>query len=218
MALCPALRTLWEFIQAQIFTIPSAPGPIYPIFNLYHDSLPGVDSLEGPQIRRENLYHYLESFPRKPTALVLGEAPGWRGCRFTGVPFTSEAMLLSGELPFTGKPSSLRLPPHTETSAKIFWQVMRPYHPGFLAWNCLAVHPHQPGKPLSNRHPGRHEIRAHLGVLSELIRLLMPVQLIAVGKSAQYALAVLDLPARPVRHPSHGGAGQFRAGIQAALS
>ena len=53
--------------------------------NLYYG-----DSRES-NIRRENLRHYLSKMLKiKPTKLLLGEAPGYKGCGITGVPFSSE--------------------------------------------------------------------------------------------------------------------------------
>jgi len=46
------------------------------------------------QIRRENLQLYLEKMQKlNPSFLLLGEAPGYRGCRLTGIPFSSERIL-----------------------------------------------------------------------------------------------------------------------------
>ena len=42
-------------------------------------------------VRRKNLELYLSDLAsRKPTVLLIGEAPGYQGSRLTGVPFTSE--------------------------------------------------------------------------------------------------------------------------------
>jgi hypothetical protein len=38
-------------------------------------------------IRRDNLYLYFQQMvKRHPQLLLVGEAPGYRGCRLTGVP------------------------------------------------------------------------------------------------------------------------------------
>jgi len=179
------------------------------LFNLYYDLIPGVDLPRADQLRRENFYYYLASITEWPQYLVIGEAPGWRGCRFSGIPFTSEAQLVSGVLPFTGKQSSLRSYPNCESSATIFWRVMQPYHSQFLVWNCIPYHPHKLGVPLSNRSPTEAEVRNFAPSLDELISLLAPGQVIAVGKSAQKALTLLGIPCIAVRHPAHGGLKEF---------
>jgi len=69
--------------------------------------------------------------------------------------------------------------------------------------------PTHPGTQTSNRRPTRAEIEAGLPFLGELTE---GRRAIAVGRLAQ---AVLGDP--HVRHPSHGGAAQFRAGLIRSL-
>ena len=51
-------------------------------FNQYADS----------ELRRERLAHYLRE-RRRARVLLVGEAPGYRGARVSGIPFTSERQL-----------------------------------------------------------------------------------------------------------------------------
>ncbi len=45
-------------------------------------------------LRRQNLALYLQEMrERSPKVLLLGEAPGFRGMRITGVPFTNRTIL-----------------------------------------------------------------------------------------------------------------------------
>ncbi len=48
-------------------------------------------------IRRNNLALYLarmmELQTKRPSLMLIGEAPGYRGCLLTGVPFTSKAII-----------------------------------------------------------------------------------------------------------------------------
>jgi uracil-DNA glycosylase len=208
------LQPIWEWLQGDVFSLPLQAGGPRPLFNPYRGIDPALDRPRADQIRRENLRRYFECFNRWPEVLVIGEAPGWRGCRFSGVPFTSEGQL-NGKLPFCGSPSSLGDRLHTEATATVFWQVMRNYHPDFLAWNSFPFHPHRPGEPLSNRTPSPAEFRLGEDLLRRLISLLQPRQVIAVGKSAQSVLYRLGISAYPLRHPGHGGAKYFIAGMQA---
>lgn len=211
------LLPVWEWLDEEVFSLPGVPAGPKPCFNPYQGVDPMVDRPNADRIRRENLQGYLESFTHWPETLVIGEAPGWRGCRFSGVPFTSEAQL-SGALQFCGAPSSRGNRPHAEAAATIFWRVMTGYHPRFLAWNCLPLHPYLPGQPLSNRTPVVDEIRDAAEGLSELVALLRPRWVIAVGRSAQFALEHLGLEGAVVRHPGHGGAKAFAAGMRAIFS
>jgi hypothetical protein len=208
------LQPIWDWLEGDVFSLPVEACGERPLFNPYQGIDPAVDRPRADHFRRENLRRYLESFTPWPETLVIGEAPGWRGCRFSGVPFTSEAQL-SGGLPFGGSPSSLGDKPHVEATATVFWGVMREYYPRFLVWNSLPFHPHQSGQPLSNRTPSPGEI--HLGgeVLRRLVALLEPRQVIAVGNCAQSTLQRLGIVAIPIRHPGHGGAKTFEAGMRA---
>jgi uracil-DNA glycosylase len=208
-----ALDDVWRWLRERIFSAASTAT----LFNQYNGRDLKANIPESGRIRRGNLLNYLRSFPERPTFLLIGEAAGWRGCRFSGVPFTSEAQLCNDALPFSGQQSSSGRP-HRETTASVFWRVLFPYHPLFFAWNSIPFHPHEPGEPLSNRTPTRREIAAHAGLLSELVSLLKPTCTIAVGRSAESALNRIGAPSFYVRHPAHGGAKAFRTGIARGMS
>jgi uracil-DNA glycosylase len=207
----------WSFLEKTVFSAPGILEGNKPLFNQYHDTNPDFDLPQAALIRRANLFRFLDSLPERPPVFLVGEAPGWHGCRFSGVPFTSEAQLSSGGLPFQGHLSSHSGAPHAEASATIFWQALKAHHPQFFVWSGVPFHPYRPGQPLSNRTPSLQELRAYLPVLEEMIRLLSPKRVLAVGRQAQQALRWLDIPAQAVRHPSHGGAVEFKAGIEEAL-
>jgi uracil-DNA glycosylase len=207
------IQDIWDLLERSLFSKPSRGTNARPVFNLYKETNLKIEQVDGAKIRRANLYNYLVSFLEPPSVLIVGEAPGWRGCRFSGVPFTSESQLQSASLPFTGNPSSLRPKPYREASATIFWRVMAAYHPRFLVWNCVPFHLYRPGEPLSNRRPSNREIARYLPFLAHLISLLQPRRVAAVGRCAQWALNSISIPALPLRHPSHGGAVEFEQGI-----
>jgi hypothetical protein len=154
-------------------------------FNFYRDG-------EGAALRRERLTAYLE---RRAEAryLLVGEAAGYRGARASGVPFTSERQL-SGRAP-------------GEASATIVHRVLAELgvEEDVLLWNLVPTHPHHPGQPASNRAPTRVEVDASTAFLVELA---LDRAVVPVGR-----LASACLGGRYVRHPSHGGAAAFRAGL-----
>ncbi len=204
------LDDVWALLEEKVFPTPSSSL----LFNQYTNNELATDLPNGDHIRRKNLLGYLRSFYERPSILVVGEAPGWRGCRFSGVPFTSESQLSRDALPFDGQQSSLRTSPYEESTATIFWRQLLPYHPRFIAWNALPYHPHKQGNSLSNRTPNQQEISAYADLLSALVQLLKPNQIIAVGRSAEHAMGIMQMPAIYIRHPAHGGASSFRTGIQ----
>jgi uracil-DNA glycosylase len=141
------------------------------------------------ELRRARLGAYLESRATAPILLV-GEAAGYRGARVSGVPFTSERQL-------TGRGPA-------EASATIVHRVLAELGltDQVLLWNLVPTHP---GTATSNRRPRRAEIRQSerfLAVLAEG-RAVVPV-----GR-----LAHAELGGDYVRHPAHGGAAGFRAGL-----
>lgn len=208
------LIELWRFFQETVFTLPDSTASDRSACNFYHQELLGIDLPGAAEIRCNNLEAYVSSFSGRSQLLLVGEAPGWRGCRFSGIPFTSEAQLCSSELPFQGNKSSLSSKAFHEASATIFWDAMRPLHPDFFVWNALPLHPHQPGKPLSNRSPSRQEIQQGVYVLRQVVSLLSPHRIIAVGKSASIALELAGVEHMTIRHPAHGGARDFRKSIE----
>lgn len=50
------------------------------------------------QMRRENLGLYFKKMIElNPSFLLLGEAPGYKGCRLTGIPFSSERIVANNK-------------------------------------------------------------------------------------------------------------------------
>ena len=142
----------------------------------------------GAALRRERLAGYLEARGEAPL-LLIGEAPGYRGARVSGIPFTSERQL-TGQGP-------------AEATATIVQRVLAELGLAnrVLLWNVVPTHP---GTESSNRPPTRAEVAAGCRFAVELAD---GRQVIAVGRIAAAALG-----ARYVRHPSHGGLAEFREG------
>ena len=69
-------------------------------------------------------------------------------------------------------------------------------------WNAFAWHPHEPGKPYSNREPTPEELRKGLPVLRGVLSHFAGVPVVPVGRKAEETLMVLKVKAMPwVRHP-----------------
>ena len=199
----------WDLLKRQVFPQDSTDA----YFNPYKDRDSNLDTLTADKDRQGNLYQYLDNLSN-PNMIILGEAPGPWGCRFSGIPFTSEDQLCRGMFGFTGNQTSVNPQPYSERSATIFWEMMLPYMDRFLVWNCFPLHPHQPGDLLSIRTPTREEVKLFVDVLAEMINLLSPKMLVAVGRSAEQSLTRLGFRCTYVRHPSHGGAKAFKGGLE----
>ncbi len=198
---------------ADLPAIPSA-------FNPYLADMPGSET------RRHNLALYLRRMAdRVPRVFLIGEAPGYRGCRVTGVPFTSEAVLLADPAPFglfgiqAGFRGSADYPPACrEATATILWRVLGELDVLPLLWNAFPLHPHSSELPDSNRPPTSRELSIGRPAVEDLLALYDVDKVIAVGKKAAAALEHWGIPAAQVRHPGHGGKEAFRHGLIAALS
>lgn len=154
---------------------------------------------------------------QKPKTLLVGEAPGYRGCRLTGIPFVSPHILagLNERLNLANGRSLQTIAewPHIqrEASATIVWRTIEQWQPLPLLWNVFPFHPHQPNKPQSNRTPTTKEIALGRPFLNNLLVLFPEISLVAVGKKAANALSKWELAHTAVRHPAHGGVKQFQA-------
>lgn len=143
---------------------------------------------------RDRLRDYVEARCDAQVVLV-GEAAGYRGARVSGIPFTSERQL-TGSGP-------------AEATATIVHRVLATLgvEDEVLLWNVVPTHP---GSETSNRRPRRAEVEAASPFLDELTR-----GRVAIGVG-RLAAEVLDAPY--VRHPSHGGAAAFEAGLRQAFA
>jgi len=207
-------KKIWDLFKEKIFEGDSTEL----LFNQYKDNIPGLDLPNGAKIRRENLRNYLRGFNSPPRLLLVGEASGPWGCRFSGIPFTSERQLVDGSLPFKGRQSSTHSPPYLETSSSIFWGLLAGHYPDFFIYNVVPYHPHKRGLPLTIRRPNISEIKESLEALRCIIEILNPHKIIAIGRIAECALRRIGVEAIYVRHPSQSGASLFRRQMKIVLS
>jgi hypothetical protein len=190
------------------------------IFNQYREVDPTLDRPGAAAIRRRNLSRYLAAFADARFILV-GEAAGYAGCRFSGIPFTCEAQW-TGEtrLGWTRDlglaRSSAALDPWSERSASMVWDVLGD-RTDCVLWNAFPWHPFQAGDPLSNRRPGS-DLEDGLEVLRCLLALFPAAEAYAVGRVAEGALRRIGVDAPYIRHPSHGGKRKFQAGVRGLTS
>jgi hypothetical protein len=186
-------------------------------FNQYCDVHPDLDLLRGAEIRRRNLHCYLETFADARYILV-GEAAGYAGCRFSGIPFTCEMQLvgpeplewtrgLDGDLARSSTAEFLWV----ERSARIVWDALG-QRTDCVLWNAFPWHPFDGASLLTNRAPG-WDLNDGKEVLRCFLSLFPSAQAYAVGRVAQRALAAIGVDAPYIRHPSHGGKCKFVAGV-----
>jgi uracil-DNA glycosylase len=187
------------------------------VFNPWRECDPGTDvAADAPVVRRARLRAHLDC---DPLLLLLGEAAGYQGCHVSGIPFTSERLLLTGAIPRVAAPSarlSTRATPWSEPSATIVWGAL---HELGLAertilWNAFPWHPHRSGALQSNRTPTAAEVALGRPILGALLEAFPHVHVVAVGRKAETLLGNLGRVEAALRHPAMGGAGRFRTGLR----
>ena len=175
----------------------------------------------GSDVRRENLLLYLrQMLALRPDIMLIGEAPGYKGCRLTGVPFTSEAIAMNGVEThgLFGTARGYRRTGETaaamkEQTATIMWQAISRLPTPPLLWNAYPFHPFKQANPRSNRRPTLAELRVGAGFLGELLGLFQVREVVAVGNVAEAAAAEINIRCLKIRHPANGGKRAFNEGI-----
>jgi hypothetical protein len=148
--------------------------------------------------------------------LLIGEAAGYAGCRFSGIPFTGEAQIMGHDcLPWARElnmeQSSLN-GPWRERSGQIVWEAFAGRTDCAL-WNTFPWHPYA-GRPLSNRRPTRSELNQATEVLRCALDLFQGAKVYAIGRVSEAKLRETGIQASYIRHPAHGGKPRFVAGVQ----
>jgi hypothetical protein len=185
------------------------------VFNPWSDS----DPLDHQFQAGNRLARLKQHFDVNPRLLLIGEAPGYRGCHFSGVPFTNERLILEKQIPRVDPDGRLTIRdlPFSESSATIVWGMLHELGIAdhVVMWNAFAWHPYKTGKPESNRAPSESELRAGRHVLCGILEHFADVPVIPVGRKAEKILKQLDVKAEPwLRHPANGGAPSFREGLR----
>jgi hypothetical protein len=186
-------------------------------FNPYSDRCEVHDHLDAPKRRAAALSAMLRSAIREPIdAIWIGRDLGYRGGRRTGLALTDDVHIshhakrwnLVAERPTVGAAVA-------ERTAAVIWSMLEQIDARIFLWNVFPLHPHESDDPFTNRQHNAQERRAGEELLHELIGLLRPSRIVAIGNDAAAAAhRIADtVPVICVRHPSYGGQTQFLAQI-----
>ncbi|RYE08035.1 MAG: uracil-DNA glycosylase [Hyphomicrobiales bacterium] len=181
-------------------------------FNPYTDTCPQFDRLDAPAIRRNNLHAVLQAaVERGVSSIWVARDLGYRGGRRTGLALTDEANLghHSKLLQTAALRKSTEGPVVAERTAAVIWQMLLQINQPIFLWNVFPLHPHMANEPMSNRCHTRTERLAGRSVIDELMKLLQPQFVLAIGRDAQASLLELGIASEAVRHPSYGGQTEF---------
>lgn len=182
------------------------------IFNQYRES----------EIAKTNLTNYFNLMElNQPKILLIGEAPGYKGCRISGIPFTSGQIIANSPIFMKYRQSFhfTSIEDEKENSANAFYELFE-QHPelfnSLIMWNSYPFHPHKENLHETNRAPTTKELK----IGAEFIKLIIDIfninEIVPVGKKAEKVCKYLkDVVIHPaIRHPSFGGKPEFLRGMQ----
>jgi hypothetical protein len=188
------------------------------VFNPYSDRCEEYDTEDAPEKRSRALLALLTAAADvELDSLWIGRDLGYRGGRRTGLALTDDLHVadhaarwgVSIERATSG-------PMMAERTAAVIWKVIAQIGNPIFLWNVFPFHPYRPGQPFTNRSHTSKERKAGEELLFELISMLRPRRLIAIGNDAADITARL-LGGRHlthVRHPSYGGQRAFLTQIE----
>jgi len=188
-------------------------------FNPYADRCPVHDKPSAAKTRAKILRRLLAAAERQGVdSLWIGRDLGWRGGRRTGLAFTDDAHFAAHLARFgLGAARPTRGAPLAERTASVLWEALARIEGTVFLWNVFPLHPHPPGEPFGNRKHDARERAAGEEILRELIQMLRPRRIVAIGSDAAASASRVAPEAAlfPLRHPSFGGEARFRSEIAA---
>jgi len=190
------------------------------LFNPWKERCAFDSPFNAPEARLERLARHLDCNAK---LILVGEAPGYQGCRYSGIAFTSERLLLEGAIPRIDRIDhrlSTRERPFSEPSATIVWKALYQYGVAeeTILWNAMQLHPFMENNEWSNRTPTDDEIRLGSKALKLLRESFQEAVMVAVGRKAEAAMAQIGIQTNAaIRHPANGGAREFTEGLGKAL-
>lgn len=169
-----------------------------------------------------NLQQYfqcMDTFPASKRILLVGEAPGHRGCGVTGIPFTSGAAFQVGQHPLLKQLNGMISLPYieSENTATIVWEYLSKQRRNTpLFWNSFPFHPHTETNRARNRVPTDDEIDEGVRYLREVRAWYRPDIVASIGWKGMKGLskAFPDETFLYIRHPSYGGKEDFIRGME----
>ena len=182
-------------------------------FNPYAQRCLVYDRHDAPLRRRTALLAMIQAASEcEVDAIWIGRDLGHRGGRRTGLALTDDVHMEAHAARW-----GIRISRPTkgeavaERTAAVIWSVLSEIESSVFLWNVFPLHPHETDAPFTNRAHNQQERRAGEELLSELVGLLRPRRLVAIGNDAAKSAVRVSHRSElvQVRHPSYGGQAQF---------
>lgn len=171
-----------------------------------------------------NLELYLTRLKKqRVNTILVGEAPGYKGCAKTGIPFTSEFIMMNYNNEVLGQRYGYRRLDHQaklqkENTATIIWNEIGQYGQLPLLWNIFPFHPYKQNNVNTNRAPRNSELKDGMEFVKMLLSMFPEIStVIAVGNRAHAGLTQNKIECIKTRHPSFGGKTEFCACVSQYL-
>lgn len=187
-------------------------------FNPYAGRCPLYDREDAPERRFDTLSLVVNAAcEAEIDSIWIGRDLGYRGGRRTGLALTDDLHIsehanrwgIAAERATKGDALA-------ERTAAVIWRILAEIPVPIFLWNVFPLHPHEPGDPFSNRRHNAAERTIGEELLAEVIVLMKPKRLVALGNDAAESVSrfadVADLVY--VRHPSYGGQTKFEHQIR----
>jgi len=187
------------------------------VFNPYAHVCKIHDKPSANSIRQNSLRDYLTAaLENNIETMWFGRDLGYRGGRRTGIALTDEAhlSLLSR---ICGSPNITKATTGeivAERTANVIWGLILEMKMLPFLWNAFPYHPHEPEDDMSNRTHSKKELDIAWRINEELLNILQPKIIVAIGGDAKNALEKHGVACQTVRHPSYGGQADFITGMR----
>jgi hypothetical protein len=180
-------------------------------FNPYLDRCPIHDRADAPAKRSAALRGILEAAASRGIHSVwIGRDLGYRGGRRTGLALTDDVHVAVHGARWGMKiERSTKGPAVKERTAALAWSVLEEIELPVFLWNVFPLHPHEPNLPFTNRSHKSVERAAGEALLSDLLKLLQPERVVALGGDAARCAERVAGSCVRIRHPSYGGQADF---------